>query len=62
VEYFYDRPDHADLGRIVEGLWNFVEEEPLSVQCLVSYSVGAWNIESSAEDGALACEVSEREV
>ena len=36
-----------------------MEEEPLSVQCLVSYSVGAWNAEGRAEDGALAYDVSE---
>ena len=30
VGYCYDRPDHAVLERIVEELWNFVQEKPLS--------------------------------
>jgi hypothetical protein len=38
----------------MEGLWNFVQEKPLSVGCLMSCCVGALedkNVEGNAEDG-----------
>jgi hypothetical protein len=38
----------------VEGLWNLVQENLLSVQCLEDRTV-----ENSADDGGLVCEVSE---
>lgn len=31
VEGYCDRPDYADLGKIVKGLWNLVQEKPLSI-------------------------------
>ena len=49
-----DRSDYVVLGRIVEGLWNLVQENLLSVQCLEDRTV-----ENSADDGGLVCEVSE---
>lgn len=33
--YFYDRLDHI-LWRIMEGIWNFVLEKPVSIQSMVS--------------------------
>jgi hypothetical protein len=42
VGVFLGQPDHV-LGRIVEGLWNFVLEDPFVVKSSVRY-VGAWKI------------------
>lgn len=39
VGYCCDRPGHIIFGRIVEGLWNSGQEDPSSVQSLVSCSV-----------------------
>lgn len=56
-----DRPDHV-WGMIVEGLWNFGLEKPLSAQSLLSYCGNLEdNAENSADDESLAFKV-QREV
>ena len=47
----------------MEGLWNFPQENPLLVWGfaeLLCGSLGDKNVEGNAEDGGLACEVSEQ--
>jgi hypothetical protein len=39
VEHYCNRPNRV-WGKIVEGLWNFLLEDPLSVKRRVGYYVG----------------------
>jgi hypothetical protein len=49
------------LGRTVEGLWNFGLEDPFSLKELCGMLCRSLedNVENSAENGALASEISE---
>lgn len=40
----YSRPDRVVFGRVVGGLWNYVQERPLKVQCLLSSSEEALKV------------------
>ena len=54
-----NKHDH-DSGRTEERLWNFRSGKPLSVQGLMSCCGNSKDKpKSSADDGGLACEVSE---
>ena len=45
-------------GKIVERLWNFRLEEPLSVKSSVAYSLEVWNMRA-VQNRSPACDVSE---
>lgn len=55
--YRCDRPDHVAFGRIVDRLWNYGLGKQLRV--LFCRSLQYENVESSADDGGLTCEISE---
>lgn len=40
----YSRPDRVVLGRVMGGLWNYVQERPLKVQGLLSSSEEALKV------------------
>ena len=61
VRYCYDRPDYAVLERIVEELWNFVQEKPLSSVSDEMFwrRLADKNVEGNAISGSMAYGASE---